>query len=155
TNSGGVAVSGSVVDDNGTPGNTSDDVTVGTFSNLAPGASQTFTHVFGINNTTTHTATATATSTDGLSTPASASATVTSHNCSISITKTPSVANVCNNAGTQVTYTYVVKNTGDFFNVSGSVTDDRLGSIGTYGPLAPGATATLTKVATINGTTTN
>ena len=30
-----------------------------------------------------------------------------------------------------------VKNTGDFFNVSGSISDDKLGSIGSFGPLAP------------------
>src|SRR5262249_59217364 len=43
----------------------------------------------------------------------------------------------------------------DVWRVAGWVTDDGLGSIGSCGPLAPGASATLTKVATVNGTQTN
>ena len=154
-NTGGIAVSGSVVDDNGTPGNTADDVNIGTFNNLAAGASQTFTHAFTINGTKTNIATATATTSQNLSTTASASATVNGHVCTISLTKTPSVTNICNLANSSVTYTYVVKNTGDFFNVSGSISDDVLGSIGSFGPLAPGASATLTKSAMISSTVTN
>jgi len=43
-NTGGVTINNvSVVDDNGTPGDKSDDFTVGTIASLAPGASQTFT----------------------------------------------------------------------------------------------------------------
>ena len=43
-NTGGITVTNvTVVDDNGTPGYTADDVTVGTIASLAPGASQTFT----------------------------------------------------------------------------------------------------------------
>jgi hypothetical protein len=155
TSPGSEAVSGSVLDDNGTPGDTSDDVTIGTFSSLAAGASQTFTHVFTVNGTRTNTVTATATDSNGVSTTATATATVTGHNCTISLTKTPSVTNVCNGSSTSVTYTYVVTNNSDIFKVSGTVTDDIYGSIGSFGPLAPGASATLTKTATVNGTVIN
>jgi hypothetical protein len=154
TNTGTLTVSGPVVDDNGTPGDTSDDVTVGTFSSLAPGASATFTHAFTVNGTRTNTATATATS-GTLSTTVTATATVTGHTCTISLTKTPSTLNVCNASNTSVTYTYVVTNNSDFYNVSGSVSDNVLGSIGSFGPLTPGTSATLTKVATVNGTQSN
>jgi hypothetical protein len=154
SNPGGVAISGSVVDDNGTPGITGDDVTVGTYNNLAPGASAQYTLVRTISSTTTNTATTTATTTAGLSDSDTASATVTAHTCTIDITKSPSVTDVCTQGG-EVTYTYVVTNTGDFFNASGTVTDDVLGAIGSFGPLAPGASATLTKTATITATTVN
>src|SRR5262249_60292692 len=77
------------------------------------------------------------------------------HVCTISLSRTHSLTEVCIGANTQVTYTYVVTNNSDFFSVSGSVTDNVLGSIGPFGPLAPGASATLTKVATVNGTQTN
>src|SRR5262249_15154445 len=103
TNTGAVAVTGSVVDDNGTPGNTADDVNIGSFS-LAAGASQTLTHVFTLSGSRTNTATATATTADGLSTTASANATVAGHVCTISLTKTPAVTSVCN--GSSVSYAY-------------------------------------------------
>ncbi len=47
-----------------------------------------------------------------------------------------------------VVYTYVVKNTGETYLSNVVVTDDKLGEVGTIdGPLAPGATETLTKTA--------
>lgn len=161
TSPGSEDVSGSVVDDNGTPSDTSDDVTVGTFSKLAAGASQTFTHVFTVNTTTanstrTNVATATATDSSGASATATATATVTGHDCAISITKTPSVTDVCNGSSTSVTYSYKVTNNSDSFSVSGTVTDDVYGIIGSFGPLAPnGGNATLTKTATVTGSVTN
>ncbi|MCX7818841.1 MAG: DUF2341 domain-containing protein [Kiritimatiellae bacterium] len=49
--------------------------------------------------------------------------------------------------GTAVTYRYVVINTGELPLVRLTVTDDRLGVVGTIaGPLMPGATSVLTKV---------
>jgi uncharacterized repeat protein (TIGR01451 family) len=52
-------------------------------------------------------------------------------------------------SGAAVTYTYRVINTGDTYLVNLVVTDDKLGSVGVLpGPLAPGATNTLTKTAT-------
>ncbi|MDZ4199328.1 MAG: SdrD B-like domain-containing protein, partial [Kiritimatiellia bacterium] len=49
--------------------------------------------------------------------------------------------------GTKVTYTYVITNTGELPLVRLDVTDDKLGYVGLIpGPLAPGASATLTKL---------
>ena len=130
---------------------------IGSFGPLAPGGSATLTKTTTISATTTNTGTATGTFTDSASTIATdtANATITARTCTISLTKSPDITQVCEGANTQVTYTYVVTNTGDFFSVSGSITDNILGSIGNFGPLAPGASATLTKVATINATTVN
>src|SRR5262249_44894989 len=140
-------------------GSISDDVlgSVGSFGPLAPGASATLTKVGTVNATTTNTATASGTFADPDSTrsTATATATVNAHPCTISLTKTPSTTDVCAGADTQVTYTYVVTNDSDFYSVSGTVSDDVLGSVGSFGPLAPGASATLTKVGTVNATTTN
>ena len=55
-----------------------------------------------------------------------------------------------------VTYKYVVKNTGDTWLKNVTVTDDKLGEIGTLeSQLAPGASVTLTKMATISEEVTN
>ncbi|HWQ33932.1 MAG TPA: hypothetical protein VNQ79_13865 [Blastocatellia bacterium] len=131
------------------------DIDGGAGISLAAGASQTFTKSATVNATTTNTVTATGTSAGGQTATATASATVTARTCGISLTKTPDKTDVCTDSNTQVTYTYVVTNTGDFFSASGSVTDDKLGSVGSFGPLAPGASATLTKAGAVNGTTTN
>lgn len=62
---------------------------------------------------------------------------------------------VSGNPGDTVVYTYVVTNTGDttLFNVT--VTDDKLGAVGTIASLAAGAKATLTKSAILGTTVTN
>ena len=59
--------------------------------------------------------------------------------------------------GNAVTYTYVVKNTGKTALVNVSVSDNKIGAIGTVeGVLLPGASATLTKtVAAVNADVTN
>ena len=88
TNSGTVAISGSVVDDNATPLNTADDVPIGTYTNVAAGATASFNHSFTVNGTRTNVASTTATA-GGLTATATASATVTGHDCTISLTKTP------------------------------------------------------------------
>lgn len=55
-----------------------------------------------------------------------------------------------------VTYTYLVKNTGDTWLKNLTVTDDKLGAIGTLsGPLAPWTSTNLTKTATVTGDLTN
>ena len=130
---------------------------IGSFGPLAPGRTATLVKTATVTGTVTNTGTATGTFNDPVSTQASASAsaTVTGHPCTTSITKTPSTANVCNASNTQATYTYVVTNNSDFFSVSGSVSDDQFGSVGSFGPLAPGASATLTSMASVNGTVTN
>jgi hypothetical protein len=58
-------------------------------------------------------------------------------------------------AGNLVTYSYRVMNTGGTTIANVSVADDKLGPIQTVPQLAPGATVTFTKMATINETTTN
>ena len=160
----GFTASGTIVDDNGTPLNTADDITVGTFTNLAAGGGQqTFTSTRTITANTTNIATASATFSGGGSATTTATATVTAHSCAISLTKTPSTNQVCNGSNTSVTYTYVVKNEGDFFPASGSLVDDNGTpantaddiTVGSWGPLAPGATATLTSSRAITATTTN
>jgi len=50
--------SGTIIDDNGTPGNTSDDVNVCSWGPIAPGATATCTHTFNISNNYTNTAVA-------------------------------------------------------------------------------------------------
>ncbi|MCL5109400.1 MAG: hypothetical protein M1401_11130 [Chloroflexi bacterium] len=131
---------------------------------LASGASATFTETTTLTATTTNTVTATG-SVAGASVSDTATATVNVHACTISLTKTPNKTDVCDGANTSVTYTYVVKNTGDFFNASGTLVDDNGTpgdtsddvAIGSWGPLAPGADTgtTLTKAFTVNGTRTN
>src|SRR5262249_49786639 len=154
-NTGQVAVSGSVVDDNGTPGNTADDVTVGSFNNLQPGASQPFTHTFTLTGSRTNIATATATTTQNQSTTAQATATVNGHVCTISLTKTPSQTSVCK--GKSVTYTYVVTNNSDGFAWTGKLTDDTitLPAGAASFTLAPNGSQTFTASAAITGSVTN
>lgn len=165
-NTGDVTLSGSVIDDNGTPANTGDDANVGSF-NLAPGATATLTRTVSITGGVTNIATASATF-GAATVTATATATVNGRTCSISLTKTPDKAQVCNGTSTTVTYTYIVTNTGDFFNATGTVVDDA----GTpaipgdditrnFTDLAPGASTpatgagSLTSTASISATTTN
>jgi len=55
-----------------------------------------------------------------------------------------------------VTYTYRVQNAGNTWLKNLTVTDDKVGAIGTVeGPLAPSATATLTKTVMVSATVTN
>ncbi len=58
-------------------------------------------------------------------------------------------------AGEDVTYTYVVTNTGDVTLNSLDVVDDKLGPVGTHGPLEPGGTWTFTATAAIAEDTVN
>jgi hypothetical protein len=69
----------------------------------------------------------------------------------ITIDKTPSVES--GHPGDPVTYTYKVTNTGDVTLTNVVVNDDKLGHIGDIGTLEAGATATLTKAATIGDDT--
>ena len=72
---------------------------------------------------------------------------------SIAIVKTASELAI--GKGDTVTYTYVVTNTGSTYFKDVTVTDDRLGSIGTIDLLAPGAAQTLTATAVLTEDTTN
>lgn len=93
---------------------------------------------------------------DGSRQTATASKTWEAGGFTISLTKTPSITDVCTDARTLVTYSYTVTNTSTSFNASGTVTDpDAVFVDDTFGPLAPGASETLTATATVNATTTN
>ncbi len=74
----------------------------------------------------------------------------------VGITKTSDAPVTGVRAGTVVTYTYLVTNLGDVALLDVAVTDDVLGPIGSFaGPLAPGASVSFSKSATLNETTTN
>src|SRR5205823_3559795 len=120
------SVSGTITDDkNGS---------VGSFRPEARRAGQTLTKAGTVTGTLTNTGTATGTFTDASSTSATATdtATVTGHLCTISLDKTAGTGNVCTGSSTSVTYTYIVTNNSDFFTVSGSITDDKNGSVGSF-----------------------
>ena len=72
---------------------------------------------------------------------------------SIEIVKTASELAI--GKGDTVTYTYVVTNTGSTYFKDVTVTDDKLGAIGTIDLLAPGAAQTLTATAVLTEDTTN
>src|SRR5262249_55257048 len=141
-NTGEAAVNGSVADDNGTPANPADDVTVGSFSGLAAGASQTFTKAFAVNGTRTNTATATATDANGVKATASATAPVAGHNCTNGVTKKTTTPDIC--SGSKASYEIVVTNNSDQFSWTGSVVDDKLGTQDASLTLAAGASKTYT-----------
>ncbi len=143
TNSGETTISGTVVDDNGTPGVPADDVTVGTYTDLAVGDTATFMRVTTVNATTTNIATTTATSPDGLVATATATATVTAHDCDIEVTKSPSQDDVCSSANTEITYTYHVINAGDVALTNVTVSDDTIAGAQAAFEAANGASDTL------------
>jgi hypothetical protein len=131
---------------------------------LAPGASTNCTRTATISQDTTNVGTATGTPSDpqgnpipGVDKPTdSDDATVDVVRPSILIDKTVSLNGQCPGQdsvtvppGTTVTYCYVVTNTGDTHLSNIQVTDNVLGAICTIPLLAPGASQTCTKVATI------
>ena len=119
---------------------------------LAAGDSATATYTAQINANITNVATASGIDQLDGEVTAQASATVTTIDPGISLTKTPSADKVLE--GTNVTYTYVVNNTGDT-PLTVTVTDDQYGIV--YGPtvLAAGDSATATYTAQINANITN
>jgi hypothetical protein len=88
-----------------------------------------------------------------MSSATQAAANATNFTSQINITKTPSQTQVI--SGTNVTYTYVVTNTGNVTMEVVDVNDNILGPIGTVTILDPGKNATFTKTATITSNTTN
>src|SRR5207249_3689904 len=99
------------------------DVGGGTIT-LAPGETQSFSANANISGTVTNVVTGSGTFDDPDTTAASDTdtATVSSHDCSITITKTPSLTQVCN--GDTVSYSYTVTNNSDVFDWTGDVVDD-------------------------------
>jgi len=162
TNSGDFfAAAGTLVDDNGTPGNTGDDFTLGSWGPLAPGASQSFSRLRSINIASPLINTATATGTTGPGGTAAVSAQDTTvvipQRCEIALTKTPDVCEVQEGIATPVNYSYVITNTGDYFSASGTLVDDNGTprdpsddfTVGSWGPIAPGQSQTLSRQATL------
>src|SRR5439155_22196226 len=110
------AASGTLVDDNGTPGNPGDDATA-SWGPLAPGTTQTLTRPRTLNITGPLINTARATGTTGPGGSASVSAQDTAivvpHRCDIAVLKSVTPSHVCAGRDASVTYTYTVGNTGD------------------------------------------
>ena len=163
TNTGNVALANVVVtDDNGTPGNAADDFTVGTIASLASGASASLTQT-GIAVAGQYGNVGTATGTDAFIPGNTVTAANPDHyfgdSPAISLVKLtngsdndsttgPHVA-----AGSTVTWTYTVTNTGNVALANVVVTDDNGTpgnaaddfTVGTIASLAAGASASLTQ----------
>lgn len=127
--------------------------TIGTIPELGVGASASLSASTALTVTTTNVVTVTAIDANEHPVSATAAARVEVFNPSISIVKTAAPDIIL--AGEQVTYTYVVTNTGDIALNDVAVTDDVLGAIGIVGTLLPGESATLSKGAPISVDTTN
>ena len=166
-----------MTDDNGTPGNTGDDISVCTISGpLAPGASATCTTTLNISADRTNIATTTGTPSNPAGQPLGVptvsdtdDAVVDVINPSVQVVKTAASAAdgttlYMNPPGGNVLYTYAVKNTGDTSLTNIVVTDDN-GTPGSTGddftvctitaPLAPGASTTCTTTLNITADHTN
>lgn len=140
------------VDDNATPGDDTDDVTV--FSGTIPaGGSETVTHTFTLSGTGDVTNIVTVTATDptsGFELVATATSTVTTATCALDVAKSPNVPEVCSQ-NSAVTYTYTVTNTGTVALSNVNLVDDKLGDIdgGAGFALAVGAGQTFTASTTL------
>jgi hypothetical protein len=110
-----------------------------------------------VNETTTNTVTATGAfdDVDASAATDSDSATVTAHDCTITITKSPSVGDVCTGSDTLVTYTITVTNNSDLFDWTGDVVDDVLGDVALDVTIEAGDSVTYYPTHTVNETTTN
>ena len=132
---------------------------------LVPDASAFLTQTSIINGSVTNTATWTARTERGMETSSSDTATVTVIQPSLSVVKTVGTnANICAatdsievEAGTRVTYCYLVTNTGSLPLVAHDLVDDHLGTLLSNFPyiLDPTASAFLTQTAIINSSVTN
>ncbi len=143
-NTGAVTLTVDVVDDNGTPSDDTDDVTVATGVDIAAGGTQTFTDTRPINSTTTNTVTATGTF-GADSVEATDDATVNGHTCEITVDKTVSPSSQPEPGG-DFTFTVVVTNNSDFHDVTiTSLEDDK------YGTLAGDADCEVGTVLAANG----
>jgi hypothetical protein len=120
-NTGNIAITnGSIVDNHGTPADTSDDVTI-TVGSIAAGGSATVTTTYNVSATQTNTAVFTGTSVIG-QVSATATATVNGLDCSTVLSKTASV-------DATITYSYSETNDGDVDLASPVVTDDNCATV--------------------------
>jgi hypothetical protein len=177
TNTGNTYLTNIVVkDDNGTPGNTSDDIVVCTIAGpLAPGASATCTTTINVTTNRTNIATATGTPSTQAGTPLGVpnvsdtdDAVVSVVNPSVKVVKTagtaPDGGTLYVQSGANVTYSYVWTNTGNTYLKNVVVKDDN-GTPGNTsddfivcsisGPVPPGFTFTCTVTRPITANTTN
>src|SRR5439155_82365 len=154
------SASGTLVDDNGTPGSTGDDFTAA-WGPLAPGANQTLSQSRTLNLTSPLVNTARATGTTGPGGAASVSAqdtTIVVRSEERRVGKECGApCQVCECKYAKETYNYIVGNLGDFFAASGNLVDDNgtPGNAGddfsfAWGPLAPEQTKTVTVPRTVN-----
>lgn len=121
---------------------------------LAPGSAYTG-GAYGVVTTTTLN-TATATGRDvylGRPVSANATAQVVAYSPRLQMTKQPDASLVA--SGTTVTYTYVLRNTGDVTLTGVTLVDDRLGPVGIASAFAPGQVETRTAAAALFANTTN
>ncbi|HEX6279907.1 MAG TPA: hypothetical protein VFZ49_07810, partial [Pyrinomonadaceae bacterium] len=123
-----------VVDDNGTPGDTGDDFSP-TFQSgddgdgvLEPGETWVYSASKNVSGTTTNTVTATGTTAGGQQDSDTASATVTAFNCTIDVTKSADAETIC--SGTSTTYDFSITNNSTKFTWTGTFSDDVVGDIG-------------------------
>src|SRR5262249_14439642 len=146
-------------DDNGTPGNTSDDFVAGTVASLAPGASVTLSHA-GTATTRQYVNVATASGTDSIGESVSASDSDRHFRAAPKLLLLNKPNGTDNNSGTgpmvlvgsSVTWSYQVTNPGNTTLTNVRIVDDNGTpansaddfTVGTIASLAPGATQTLT-----------
>ena len=126
---------------------------IGTIDMLAPGESDTLTTTSAIAVDTVNVGTATGTPPVGEPVKATDDAKVDVINPAIDVEKTANPAEIL--PGEDVTYTYVVTNTGDVDLVNVTVEDDKLGTIAEIPLLAVGESQTFTKTVPISVSTTN
>ena len=127
--------------------------TIGTIPSLAPGESATLTATSAIAFDVTNVGTATGTPPVGPKVTATDDAVVDVVNPKIDVEKSAAPTQVL--PGENVTYTYVVNNTGDVDLQNVQLNDDKLGLVGELPALAVGASQTLTKSTAISVPTTN
>ena len=144
---------GDVIDDAGTPGDTSDDVVLEDDVTIVAGDTiELSLDGVAITGEVTNTVEADGSFSDGTLASAMADATVTGHDCTITVTKS-NPDDVCD--GGEVTYDYTVTNNSDQFTWTGTLSDDQLGVIDGSITLGPGASDSFSASANITGTVTN
>src|SRR5439155_1274541 len=121
------SASGTLVDDNGNPGNPGDDF-ITSWGPLTPGVTQTPFPTLTLNTSSPVINTARASGTTGPGGTASVSAQDTTivipHRCEIAVEKSVAPSHVCAGSAADVTYGVKVTNSGDFFAAAGTLIDD-------------------------------
>jgi len=162
TNTGDVALTGVIlIDDNGTPVDSSDDITVCQDITLAAGRTTSCGCSATLTQTTTNTATVIGLDPLGNDVTRSDSATVNAISPAIGVTVTPDQTTI--DSGQAVTYTYRISNSGDITLTGVTLVDDNGTPVDSSDDitvcesitLAAGATASCIRSVTLTQTTTN